>query len=123
MLDDTRFIKRQQWATTNYVALIYAAIIWLGQKYPASLKLSCALSVVAVIAGVAAIGLLVAFQYDLCKLRKRIEITSNYCYAGQEKRAFDIKKDEHPFGRGWHILAALIAVCGFGAVLVLFVLD
>ena len=79
--------------------------------------------VVAVIAGVAAIGLLVAFQYDLCKLRKRIEITSNYCYAGQEKRAFDIKKDEYLFGRGWHILAALIAVCGFGAVLVLFVLD
>jgi hypothetical protein len=41
MLEDATFIKRQQWATTNYAALIYAAIIWLARNWPIPSGIAC----------------------------------------------------------------------------------
>jgi len=35
-LDGIDFIKKQQWVVTNSVALIYAAIVWVGRNHKAS---------------------------------------------------------------------------------------
>ena len=70
MLDDTAFIKRQQWATTNYAALLYAAMIWFKHNIDIG---SCAvftLSAAAIVTALVAFYLLIRFQYDLSKLRK-----------------------------------------------------
>jgi len=71
MLEDTVFIKRQQWATTNYATLIYAAIIWLSQHTSMNPLLRCVLFVVTILVGVIASALLVKFQCELAKLRQR----------------------------------------------------
>jgi hypothetical protein len=74
--DQFDFIKKQQWATTNYVVLIYAAIVWIGQHVEMSRWL---LSAATTGTGAAGIGLLVWFQYDLGELRKRAE-TANAAF-------------------------------------------
>jgi hypothetical protein len=122
MLGDLNFIKRQQWATTNYAALLYVAMVWFGQRSgPIAI---CPLSTLAILTALVAIGLLFKFQHDLGKLRERIATVSKYCFAGKEKEIFDIKdQDEDRFTRGGLILAALISVCVVGAVLVLIALN
>ena len=124
MLDDTAFIKRQQWATTNYAALLYAAMIWLKHNIDIG---SCAvftLSAAAILTALVAFYLLIRFQYDLSKLRKRIATANNYCFVGNEKKELGVEEtDKDPFARGWHILLALILVCVGGAALVLFALH
>jgi hypothetical protein len=122
MLDDLNFIKRQQWATTNYAALLYAAMVWFGQHSgPGAI---CPLSTLAIITALVAIGLLFKFQHDLGKLRERIAKVNKYCFAGKEKEVFDIKdRDEDRFTRGGPILGALILVCAIGAALVLIALN
>ena len=92
IMDNMTFIKRQQWATTNYAVLIYAAIVYLHEK---ASKLDSALSVVAVLTAIFAIGLLVWFQCDLRSLRKRVERADNSYFNDAEKFALEIKeKDE-----------------------------
>jgi hypothetical protein len=122
MLDGLNFIKRQQWATTNYAALLYAAMVWFGQH--SGPKAICPLSMLAIITALVAIGLLVKFQLDLGKLRERIAKVNKYCFAGKEKEVFDVRdQDEDPYTRGGWILAALILVCTVGAALVLIALN
>jgi hypothetical protein len=119
-LDDVNFIKRQQWATTNYAALLYAAIVWFGQHSGSV----CALSTLAIITALFAVGLLIRFQYDLGKLRGRIATANDYCFAGKEKDSLGIEaRDKDPFARGWEVLLALILVCAGGAMLVLAALN
>jgi hypothetical protein len=117
LLSGIAFMKRQQWATTNYAALIYAGIVFLNEKFP--VKFSWVLPTTAVVTGLVATGLLLKFQYDLYKLRKRIATANNYIYIGHERFALGIEdKDKNPFRRGGLILLALIAVCVGGAILV-----
>ncbi len=121
MLEDTVFIKRQQWATTNYAALIYAAIIWLAHNWSIPAGIACVLIVFSAVTAAIGVGLLIWFQVDLGVLRKRIATASNYSFGTNEKAGFQIKNtDEHPFARGSHILASLITVCIAGAVLAIF---
>ncbi|HEX4410528.1 MAG TPA: hypothetical protein VH206_17290 [Xanthobacteraceae bacterium] len=124
MLDDTVFIKRQQWAVTNYTALIYAGIIWFAHNLSPPPKTSCILSGFSILAGAVSIGILIWFQCDLSKLRMRIANTNNYAFGKNEKRGFVIKhEDNSPFARGGHILGALIMVCLSGALLAVFALT
>jgi hypothetical protein len=121
MLEDTVFIKRQQWAVTNYAALIYAAIIWFAHNWSFTPTIAWVLYGFSIATAVIGTVLLIWFQVDLCDLRKRLASASSYSFRGAEKTAFNIKdKDDHPFGRGWHILTSLIIVCIAGAILAVF---
>ena len=116
--DQFDFLKKQQWATTNYLVLIYAAIAWFGQNVTLPSWLLCTLSALTVLAGIVGAGLLVWFQYDLGVLRERAETANNAFFSAHEREALGLKPYRHPYGRGWHVLAALILVCGVGAFLV-----
>src|SRR5437870_12966159 len=120
IIDQFDIIKKQHWATTIYAVLIYAAIVWIDQhdRVKASVFLSWVLVVVTTFVGVIAIGLLIWFQIDLGKLRKRAEHANSRLFSEEERNALDLKPWRHPFWRGWNVLVALIAVCLFGAVLV-----
>lgn len=123
MLKDTAFIKRQQWATTNYTALIYAAIIWVVHNLSVSEKQNCVLMLLVIATGSISIGILIKFQCELGKLRKRIAHANNTFLGEDEIKGLQVRlPDEDPYTRGWHILVALILVCGAGAVVAFFVL-
>jgi len=118
MLEDATFIKRQQWATTVYTALIYAAIIWLARNWAIPSGVAYVLIVFSI--ATAAIGsyLLIWFQNELCELRKRIAAASDYAFGPNEKTRLEIRTpDPDPFWRGWQILASLISICIAGMVL------
>jgi hypothetical protein len=117
--DQFDFLKKQQWATTNYLVLVYAAIAWFGHNVMLPSWLICALSALTVIAGIVGAGLLVWFQYDLGQLRKRAEAANNALFSTHERQVLSLHPYPHPYGRGWHVLAALILVCLVGAFLVI----
>jgi hypothetical protein len=122
MMEEFAFLKKSQWATTNYLVLIYAAIIWVGQHVEHSSWLSCVLSAIAIVAGLSTIGLLIRFQIDLGKLRKSADTAHAAYFSPHEREYLTMKPYDHPYGRGWEVLVALIAVSVFGAVLVVFAL-
>jgi hypothetical protein len=115
ILDQFAIIKKQQWATTNYAVLIYAAIAWLAYHVDRSPVFSWVLIAVASIVGLAATGLLISFQVDLRDLRKQAQTAENEFFSNEERKALGMKDLKHPFLRGWEVLTALIAVCLFGA--------
>jgi hypothetical protein len=118
ILDQFDIIKKQMWATTNYAVLIYAAIVWIDQHVEASSTFSWVLEAVTVLVGVSSIGLLICFQKDLGKLRERAEHANSKLFSEEERNALKLEPYRYPYLRGWNVLAALIAVCLFGAVLV-----
>jgi len=115
--DQFDFLKKQQWAATNYVVLIYGAIIWLGQHIEHSSLLSWVLSGVAIVTGVIGTVILTWFQCDLGRLRKRAVVANEACFSIDERQALGLKPYRYPYGRGWHVLVALILVCVIGAAL------
>jgi hypothetical protein len=122
MLDDLNFIKRQQWATTNYAALLYAAMVWFGQH--SEPRAICPLSTLAIITALVAIGLLFKFQHDLGKLRRAHRKSKQVLFRRERERGFRYKRSRRDrFTRGGPILGALILVCAIGAVLVLIALN
>lgn len=116
------FLKRQQWVTTNYVVLLYAAIAWVSTNIKMSPHVSCGLVAVAIVAGVVAAILLGWFQYDLGKLRIRSDRANAYLFSDEERKELGLMETEHPYGRGWQVVGSLIAVCLLGATLVVVVI-
>jgi hypothetical protein len=114
IIDQFEIIKKQQWATTNYAVLIYAAIGWIDQHVEASPTFSWVLALV----GVISIGLLISFQIDLGGLRKQAGHANSRLFSEEERNALCLEAYRSPYWRGWHVLIVLIAVCLFGAVLV-----
>jgi hypothetical protein len=87
---------RQQWATTNYAALIYAAIIWFAHNMTIADGIGYLLFALSILTALIGIGLLVRFQIDLYKLRKRIATANNYSFGTNEKAGLEISAA--PFG-------------------------
>jgi len=123
MADEFVFLKKQMWVTTNYLVLIYAAIVWYGQHVDHSSWLPCLLSGVAIVAGLVTTGLLIWFQYDLGKLRERTRVAEAAYFSTNERQDLGLIPAEHPYGRGWHVVAAFILICVVGAVLVVVALN
>ena len=123
MADEFVFLKKSQWATTNYLVLIYAAIIWYGQHVKVSSSLSIFLSAAAIAAGLITIALLIRFQCDLAKLRKRTKAAEAVYFSENERQALTLIPYKNPYLPGWQVLTALILVCVFGAMLVVLALN
>jgi hypothetical protein len=118
IIDQFEIIKKQQWATTNYTVLIYAAIVWIDQHVEASPTFSWVLVAMTILVGVISIGLLISFQIDLGGLRKQAEHANSRLFSEEERNALCLEAYRSPYWRGWHVLIVLIAVCLIGAVLV-----
>jgi hypothetical protein len=121
-MDNLDYFKRQQWTVTNYLALIYAAIVWVDHNIHQTRLLTWILSGFAVVAAAVNIGLLLWFQRDTARLRRRLASISNFAFQGEERTAFQIEDDPNPFARGWQVLIALIGVSVIGALVVIIAL-
>jgi hypothetical protein len=130
IIDQFDIIKKQMWATTNYVVLIYAAIVWIDQHVEASPTFSWVLVAVTIGVGVISTGLLILFQIDLGKLRERAKHANKKLFSEEERDALELEPrpvskwwdyiffPAKPYLRGWNVLLALSLVCLVGAVLV-----
>jgi hypothetical protein len=96
---------------------------WFGQNFQLSSKVSCVLSAIAAGAGLMATGMLVSFQYDLGELRKRAATVNQELFSVSEQRILGLGPWPHPYGRGWHVVGALILVCLGGALLVILAVN
>jgi hypothetical protein len=119
IIDQFDIIKKQHWATTNYAVLIYAAIVWIDQheRVKASLIFSLVLAAVTIVVGLIGTILLIWFQIDLGKLRKRAEHANSELFSKEERDALRLQPVARPYLRGWHVSLALILVCLVGALL------
>ena len=113
-LDEIDFIKKQQWVVTNSVALIYAAIVWVGRNpsHPSPLLLWF-LSVAIILAGLIAMGLLDRFKHDLNEATDSLNKANEYCFTDDQRKALDLQRSAPH--RGWEVFAAYLAVCIIGA--------
>jgi hypothetical protein len=121
--DQFDFIKKQQWTTTNYVVLIYAAIVWIGQHVEQSGLSRCLLSASTIVAGLFGAGLVIWFQYDLGNLRKCAETANAAFFPTNEQQALGLTPLRHPYLRGCNVLVPLLLVCVIGALLAIFAVN
>jgi hypothetical protein len=124
-----QFAKKQQWAITNYVILVYAAIFalsrWMNNPNTTpqfSTNERWGLSILIGIAWVYATGLLVQIQWDLRGYRKQLEAFHNQTISKEDRARYELKPYEFPFFRGGWFLAALLGVVLIGAGLVIYTL-
>ena len=105
------------------MVLIYAAIAWCGQHIEQSSLLLWVLIIATISTGGVGIWLLIQFQRDLAKLRKRSDRANEAYFSAHERQALGLEPFRHPFWRGWQVLTALILVCVVGAILVFIILN
>jgi hypothetical protein len=115
-LDRIDFIKKQQWVVTNSVALIYAAIVWVGRNpsHPSPLLLWL-LSVAIIVAGL--IAMLDRFKHDLNEAKEALNKANEYCFTDDQRKALDLQRSGPH--RGWEVFVAYLAVCIIGAFIAL----
>jgi len=124
-----QFSKKQQWAITNYVILVYAAVFALSRWMkspdvtpPFSSNERWGFSIVIGSACVYAMGLLVQIQWDLRGYRKQLEKFHTKRISKADQETYELKPYVFPFLRGGWFLAALLGVVLIGAVLVIYTL-
>jgi len=121
LFDVIQFSKRQQWAITNYVVLVYGAIFGLSKALDSISKTEkWGLAVLTGIALVGAAWMLVQIQRDMGRARTRLELVSKEWLSDDERDALGIKEYGTPWRRGISFLTALISVATFGAFLVIY---
>jgi hypothetical protein len=110
-LDGIDFIKKQQWVVTNSVALIYAAIVWVGRNVisPPPAQLLWFLSGLIIVAMICGVVLIVRFKWDLEEAKEALDLVNKYCFADTQYDTLGLQKSEPH--RGWQVLAAHLLVC------------
>lgn len=124
LYDAIVFAKKQQWAITNYVLLIYGAIFgvakYIGQTPSTSLE-KTVLALAALVAGAYAVGLLVVIQNDLGEYRKQLIAIYKDWLSEDERRIIEPGKyPNNPMLRGIWFLVALVGVVIFGLALLIY---
>jgi hypothetical protein len=114
--DAINLSKRQQWAITNYVVLVYAAIFGLSKYFGNSTTPveKAALSLLGFVGWVYAVILLILIQMDLGKYREQLENIHNHWLTEEEREKLELIPYRNPVLRGVAFLAALIGVVTIG---------
>ena len=118
--DAINFSKKQQWAITNYVILVYGAIFG-PSKYFSSPTITptekIVFSVLALFAGVYAVVLLIFIQKDLGTYREQLGSIHGHWLTKEEYEKLELTPYHNPALRGVSFLAALIGVVTIGFLL------
>jgi hypothetical protein len=119
--DAINLSKRQQWAITNYVILVYVAIFGLSKYFDKQTPITpierAGLSLLALLAGAYAVTLLILIQGDLGRYREQLSNIYNHWICDSERKKLKIEdRYPNPALRGVSFLVALIGVViiGFG---------
>jgi len=121
LFDDIEFSKRQQWAVTNYVLLVYAAMFYLNGHFQAHATcIKMILSVLAFVAWAYAAFLLVKMQFDMARYRRKL-VSAHKEWLNANERATLSPTDYggHPALRGLEYLIGFLGVDLIGLILLL----
>ena len=118
-----RFMKRQQWAITNYLVLILAAIFGIDIAIGGLPGWqTCAAGVLVWVAAIVAIFLIGKIQFDMKRIRKRLRTIQLKYFSDDERRDLGIGTKKKRLSYDWPFTGALIAVCILGALIVSYTL-
>jgi len=118
-----QFSKKQQWAITNYVILVYAAIFGLSRALKDPVlsvgERGVFVGLIAV-AGLYAIFLLIQIQRDLGTYREQLEAFHIHTISEKDRKKYQLTPYHNPALRGVWFLVALIGVVVIGGGLVIY---
>ena len=109
----THFSKKQQWAITNYVVLVYGAIFGLSKSFTNPIE-KAGLSLLALVAWVYAVWLLILIQRDLGTYHEQLENIHKHWLTEEEHKELKLTPYRNPALRGVAFLVALIGVVTIG---------
>jgi len=130
IIEDIRFMKRNQWMISNYGASLQVALIALyrfalAQSTLPSMSERVVFSLLAALAAAGAISILVRFQKSLAKYRARVDLVCAACTECPERPkevvAVPDRRTYQSFWKDGSILILLSLVQCFGAAAVLWV--
>lgn len=109
-VDNIRLLKRQQWAITNYAILVDAAIYALATHHVTNCAVKVLLTALAVVVLAYGATVLINFQSNLKKFRRRIAwVYAQPYYTDEQRKALDLKTTSKGF---WYQPAFLIGLIG-----------
>jgi hypothetical protein len=128
--DQIKFMKQQQWATTNYAVLLIAAIAAFSLKGIDESHLHSKLKCFAIVTATGASFLLVKIQWDMMRSRMGLDKLQATYFTNRELVEIGLTEKQQDrlgmetcenetvnFCRGWEFLVALIGVLWGGVIL------
>ena len=120
-VEQLRFMKRQQWAITNYLVAIFAGILAVDEfvKHPPQWQ-NCTAIAIVVGATALAMALLAVIQSHMHGVRKRLARIYSEYYTSDERQLLDLSEQPTSIRRDLPFLLALFLVCIVGAAIVIY---
>ena len=112
-VDNIRLLKRQQWTITNYAIAVDAAIYAIAIHFPGHCTVRVLLTVLAAVVFAYGVGVLIDFQCNMTKFRKRIAWIYGQPYYDDVRTPLNLPTQPKGF---WHDPAFLIGLIGVLAV-------
>jgi hypothetical protein len=119
-VDNIIFHKRQQWVTTNYALLIYAAIFVVSARFFSRTDVArgC-LGALVILTFAYHLVTLRLLQDMLTKFRDRLAWIYTTYFTAEEQAGLSLLPEAKPFHSQWIIPGGLVAVSFIGAALTL----
>jgi cellobiose-specific phosphotransferase system component IIC len=117
-VDNIIFLKRQQWAATNYTLIIYAAIFIISAQYFSRTDFARnTLGIVAIVTFFIHWYMMLLFQSAIEKFRSRLYWIYRTYFNGEEQNRLDLPVGPEPFWVQWQVAGGLVLVSFIGLVL------
>ena len=118
VVDNTIFLKRQQWVATNYALLVYAAIFVISARYFSRTDVARGwLSVITVLTFFFHLYMMRLFEREITKFRARLDWIYSTYFSAEEQAGLNLPMGPKPFWYQSEVSVGLTAVSLVGAVL------
>ena len=119
VVDNLRFMKRQQWMITNYlIALLAGLYVFRSDISPSTVSEKAILTTFAAVALFVGEGLLLAIQRDMVRARRRLAWFCRTYFTEKEQNELNLRPDPKPWHHDIFYLATLLGVALFVAAIV-----
>lgn len=113
------FGKKQQWTITNYVALIYAAILALAKGGAAATLQTWVLPALVILVGLYGAFLINRVQGSVARFRNRLTEINKVYFTPAELTLLDLKPHRKPYFHDWPFIGGLWGAIAIGGFLVI----
>jgi hypothetical protein len=122
-LANIMFLKQQQWMTTNYTILIYAAIFAIANLIPLYDWEIHVLAGFVMSSFFVSNVILDRMQRSLSKFRSRLIFINSVYFTDEERVGLNAKVEPKSYYHDWQVIVGLIGVTFFGAAVTLYFLP
>jgi hypothetical protein len=113
------FGKKQQWTITNYVALIYAAILALQKGGAAATLEPWVLPTLVIVVGAYGAFLINRVQGSVARFRNRLTEINKVYFSVAELALLDLRAQRKPYFHDWPFIGGLWGAIAIGGFLVI----